>query len=184
MLSNRAFHEWGHDEKALKGVLAYIERYGPYDGLYGFSPGRRRRHGPVGRASPRASARRGPGASSSVRVRRPAAGRRDGRSAFFANIGRRAIPSGPHQKRWPASTRTPVFLEHAGGHELPLKLRHDARFKDAPALKKTPASSYRMLSVGNYLSGFVFGVQGYPPSMCPLCGKTRRSVAARRVARR
>ena len=39
MLSNRAFHEWGHDEKALKGVLAYIERYGPYDGLYGFSQG-------------------------------------------------------------------------------------------------------------------------------------------------
>ena len=39
MLSNRPFHEWGHDEKALKGVLAYIERYGPYDGLYGFSQG-------------------------------------------------------------------------------------------------------------------------------------------------
>ena len=39
MLSNRPFHEWGHDEKALKGVLAYIEKYGPYDGLYGFSQG-------------------------------------------------------------------------------------------------------------------------------------------------
>ena len=24
----------------------------------------------------------------------------------------------------------PLLLEHAGGHELPLKLRHDARFKD------------------------------------------------------
>ena len=24
----------------------------------------------------------------------------------------------------------PVLLEHAGGHELPLKLRHDAKFKD------------------------------------------------------
>ena len=39
MLSNREFHQWGHDEAALKGVLAYIERYGPYDGLYGFSQG-------------------------------------------------------------------------------------------------------------------------------------------------
>ena len=39
MLSNREFHQWGHDEDALKGVLAYIERYGPYDGLYGFSQG-------------------------------------------------------------------------------------------------------------------------------------------------
>ena len=25
----------------------------------------------------------------------------------------------------------PVLLEHAGGHELPLKLRHDSSFKDA-----------------------------------------------------
>ena len=39
MLSNRPFHEWGHDEDALKGVLAYIERHDPYDGLYGFSQG-------------------------------------------------------------------------------------------------------------------------------------------------
>jgi hypothetical protein len=70
MLSNRPFHEWGHDEEALKGVLAYIERYGPYDG---------RRRGLRLEADL---------AFCDLRLWRPAAGRRDREFTFFADLGR------------------------------------------------------------------------------------------------
>jgi hypothetical protein len=130
MLSNRAFHEWGHDEKALKGVLAYIERYGPYDGLYGFSQG-----AAVVTALSKPGVAEGFGSKRTWRfvicacgVPPPGDGTVDLPSLQISGA---RDPFRAASKALADVYEAPVLLEHAGGHELPLKLRHDARFKDA-----------------------------------------------------
>ena len=129
MLSNRAFHEWGHDEKALKGVLAYIERYGPYDGLYGFSQG-----AAVVTALSKPGVAEGFGSKRTWRFVICACGvppPGDGRVNLPSlQISGARDPFRTASKALADVYEAPVLLEHAGGHELPLKLRHDARFKD------------------------------------------------------
>ena len=129
MLSNREFHEWGHDEKALKGVLAYIERYGPYDGLYGFSQG-----AAVVTALSKPGVAEGFGSKRTWRfvicacgVPPPGDGTVDLPSPQISGA---RDPFRSASKALAGVYDDPVLLEHAGGHELPLKLRHDARFKD------------------------------------------------------
>ena len=128
MLSNRPFHEWGHDEKALKGVLAYIERYGPYDGLYGFSQG-----AAVVTALSKPGVAEGFGSARTWRfvicacgVPPPGDGTVDLPSLQISGA---RDPFRAASKALADVYEAPVLLEHAGGHELPLKLRHDARFK-------------------------------------------------------
>jgi hypothetical protein len=130
MLSNREFHEWGHDEKALKGVLAYIERYGPYDGLYGFSQG-----AAVVTALSKPGVAEGFGSKRTWRfvicacgVPPPGDGTVDLPSLQISGA---MDPFRAASKALADVYEAPVLLQHAGGHELPLKLRHDARFKDA-----------------------------------------------------
>ena len=130
MLSNREFHQWGHDEAALKGVLAYIERYGPYDGLYGFSQG-----AAVVTALSKPGVAEGFGSARTWRfvicacgVPPPGDGTVDLPSLQISGA---RDPFRAASKALAGVYEAPVLLEHAGGHELPLKLRHDARFKDA-----------------------------------------------------
>ena len=130
MLSNRPFHQWGHDEKALKGVLAYIERHGPYDGLYGFSQG-----AAVVTALSKPGVAEGFGSKRTWRFVICACG------VSPPGDGTVNLPSlqiSGARDHFRAASKAladvyedPVLLEHAGGHELPLKLRHDAKFKDA-----------------------------------------------------
>ena len=129
MLSNRSFHEWGHDEAALKGVLAYIERYGPYDGLYGFSQG-----AAVVTALSKPGVAEGFGAKRTWRfvicacgVPPPGDGTVDLPSLQISGA---RDPFRAASKALAGVYEAPVLLEHAGGHELPLKLRHDAKFKE------------------------------------------------------
>ncbi len=130
MLSNRSFHEWGHDEKALKGVLAYIERHGPYDGLYGFSQG-----AAVVTALSKPGVAEGFGSARTWRFVICACGvppPGDGTVNLPSlQISGARDPFRAASKALADVYEAPVLLEHAGGHELPLKLRHDARFKDA-----------------------------------------------------
>ena len=129
MLSNRPFHQWGHDEAALKGVLAYIERHGPYDGLYGFSQG-----AAVVTALSKPGVAEGLGSKRTWRfvicacgVPPPGDGTVDLPSLQISGA---RDPFRSASKALADVYEAPVLLEHAGGHELPLKLRHDARFKD------------------------------------------------------
>ena len=130
MLSNRPFHQWGHDEAALKGVLAYIERHGPYDGLYGFSQG-----AAVVTALSKPGVAEGLGSKRTWRfvicacgVPPPGDGTVDLPSLQISGA---RDPFRSASKALADVYEAPVLLEHAGGHELPLKLRHDAKFKDA-----------------------------------------------------
>ena len=130
MLSNRTFHQWGHDEDALKGVLAYIERHGPYDGLYGFSQG-----AAVVTALSKPGVAEGFGSKRTWRfvicaggVPPPGDGTVDLPSLQISGA---RDPFRAASKALADVYEDPMLLEHAGGHELPLKLRHDARFKDA-----------------------------------------------------
>ena len=129
MLSNRPFHQWGHDEAALKGVLAYIERHGPYDGLYGFSQG-----AAVVTALSKPGVAEGLGSKRTWRfvicacgVPPPGDGTVDLPSLQISGA---RDPFRSASKALADVYEAPVLLEHAGGHELPLKLRHDAKFKD------------------------------------------------------
>ena len=105
MLSGRPFHEWGHDEEALK-ASSHVSRAGPTTGMR-LQPRRRRRR-PSQSPRRRASARSGPGASSSAcgvpppgdgTVDRCCRSRRPGSvSGISTLIDVRVAPSG-HAKR-------------------------------------------------------------------------------------
>lgn len=130
MLSNRPFHEWGYAEEPLRGVLAYIETHGPFDGLYGFSQG-----AAVVTALSKPGVAEGFGSKRTWRfvicacgVPPPGGGTVDLPSLQISGA---TDPFRAASRALAGVYENPVLLEHAGGHELPLKLRHDAPFKDA-----------------------------------------------------
>lgn len=128
MFSERPFHEWGSDTDTIRGVLAYIEKHGPYDGLYGFSQG-----AAVVTALSKPGAAEALGSERTWRfvicacgVPPPGEVKVDLPSLQIIGAADWCISA---SRALAGVYDDPTVLEHPGGHELPLKLRGNAHFQ-------------------------------------------------------
>lgn len=157
MLSERPFRCWWKGaaapeslEPALRGVLAFVDEHGPYDGLYGFSQGA----GVV-------AALCAPGVCEALGATRTWAFVILAGANSLADGAARALVAAATDGEAPAERppidvpslhligrldavrllsaeaarlfRNPTVVYHGAGHELPLKLRRDAEFQAAVA---------------------------------------------------